>query len=68
MYQTIFDNGINFEIELDKYQLIFEPITELFQNGEMIKKIEQENLSNFIKEMIVKLIQMDDEKKNYQLN
>lgn len=36
MFGAIFDGGINYEVEKDSYELIFEPIKSITSNSDLL--------------------------------
>ena len=66
MFEAIFEGGINYEVEKDSYELIFEPIKQIISNPDLLVNLSQEILNKMVEEVLNKLVVCNEEKILYE--
>lgn len=59
----VFSEGINYEIDIEQYKLLFDPLIELCSDKTLVEKVSSETLDYLIELIIVNLVQADQEQK-----
>ncbi len=62
LHTKIFEEGINYQVEVSQYAFIFDPLIELVTSTEQLKTIETNQIDYLIELVIINLVSSDCEK------
>lgn len=62
VFNTVFQNGINYDLDIGSYALIFDPLKRLCSHKILMCSLNQEVLNNFVDEILKRLVISNEEK------